>query len=54
MHNTNIETHAARYPRLIESCLPKVFPWAFAEAKTSRHGVGVGNHVLNRMRRRKE
>ncbi len=43
MQTTNIESNAARYLRLIERCLPKVFRGAFAEANTSRHGVVVGS-----------
>jgi hypothetical protein len=54
MHNTNIEINAARYLRLIERCLPRVFPWAFAEANTSRHGVVVEVAYRTAIGRRKE
>jgi hypothetical protein len=54
MQKRNIERNAANYVRLIERCLPRVFPWAFAEANTSRHGVVVEVAYRTAIGRRKE
>ena len=54
MDNTNIELNAARYLRLIERCLPKVFRGPSRRRRRRATELVSEIALLNRMRRRKE